>query len=250
MKNPARTAVILAAGRGTRLGQAGRDIPKGFLQLGAKAIVEESILRLERAGVERIIIVTGHQQRLYEQLADSAGSRVRTVHNPVFATCGSLYSLACARADLDDDFLLLESDLIYEQRALSILQDGGSDAVLLSGPTGAGDEIWVETVNGRLAAMSKNRDDLSGEVAGEFVGISRVSHDFFGLLMEDALPRLQADPMLEYEVDGLTPAAALAPLPCTLVKDLLWAEIDDEQHLERARRNVYPAIVLRDGSNL
>ena len=247
MRDPARTAVILAAGRGTRLGQAGHDIPKGFLQLGAKAIVEESILRLERAGVERIIIVTGHQQRLYEELADRLGNRVRTVHNPIFATCGSLYSLACARADLDDDFLLLESDLIYEQRALSVLQDGGNNAVLLSGPTGAGDEVWVETVNGRLTAMSKNRDDLIGEATGEFVGISRVSHDFFGVLMDHALPRLQADPMLEYEVDGLTPAAALAPLPCTLVENLLWAEIDDEQHLRRARRNVYPAIVLRDG---
>jgi len=247
MRNPARTAVILAAGRGTRLGPMGRDIPKGFLQLGAHAIVEESIGRLERAGVERIILVTGHQQRLYEELADRAGGQVRTVHNPRFATCGSLYSLACARADLDDDFLLLESDLIYEQRALSVLQDGGSDAVLLSGPTDAGDEVWVETLNGRLAGMSKDRENLAGEVAGEFVGISRISHNFFEVLMDDALPRLQADPMLEYEVDGLTPAAALAPMPCTVVQNLLWAEIDDEQHLRRARRDVYPAINLRDG---
>ena len=247
MSAPVRTAVILAAGRGTRLGEAGAEIPKGFIQLGAHAIVEESIVRLRRAGIERIIIVTGHQQQWYEALADRLGSFVQTVHNPQFATCGSLYSLACARADLQEDFLLLESDLLYEQRALTTLMHGGPDAVLLSGPTGAGDEVWVETRDGRLANMSKNRRALGAEPVGEFVGITRLSRNLFELLMELALERLADDPMLEYEVDGLVALAGAAPLPCTRVDDLLWTEIDDEGQLLRARTVTYPAIVRRDG---
>jgi len=242
-----RTAVILGAGCGTRLGATGSRIPKGFLQLGARAIVEESIERLQRAGVERIIIVTGHQQRRYEELADRMPALVRTIHNPRFATSGSLYSLACARADLRDDFLLLESDLIYEQRALTAVLGSGPDALLLSGPTGAGDEVWVRTRRDRLVAMSKDRDALDGPVTGELVGITRLSRDFFDVLMDLALARLRRNPMLEYEVDGLVPAAAAAPLPCILIEDLLWAEIDTEEHLQRARREVYPAIVMRDG---
>ena len=79
MSAPVRTAVILAAGRGTRLGEAGAEIPKGFIQLGAHAIVEESIVRLRHAGIERIIIVTGHQQQWYEAMVDRLGSFVRTV---------------------------------------------------------------------------------------------------------------------------------------------------------------------------
>jgi choline kinase len=244
---PVRTAVILGAGRGTRLGATGSRIPKGFLQLGGRAIVEESIERLRLAGVQRVIIVTGHQQRLYEQLADRMPGLVSTIHNPQFATSGSLYSLACARADLRDDFLLLESDLIYEQRALTAVLGAGRDAMLMSGPTGAGDEVWVRTREGRLAAMSKDRAALDGPVAGELVGITRLSRDFFDVLMELSLDRLRRNPMLEYEVDGLVPAAAATPLPCVLVEDLLWAEIDTEEHLRRARREVYPAIVMRDG---
>ena len=247
MSAPVRTAVILAAGRGTRLGEAGAEIPKGFIQLGAHAIVEESIVRLRRAGIERIVVVTGHQQQWYEALADRLGSFVQTVHNPLFATCGSLYSLACARADLREDFLLLESDLVYEQRALTTLIHGGPDAVLLSGPTGAGDEVWVETRDDRLVNMSKNRRALGAEPVGEFVGITRLSRDLFDLLMELTLPRLADDPMLEYEVDGLVTLAGAAPLPCTRVDDLLWAEIDDEGQLLRARTVTYPAIVRRDG---
>ena len=55
-------AVILAAGRGTRLGDRGERIPKGFLTLGDQPIVEESLRRLREAGIRRTLIVTG---RLY-----------------------------------------------------------------------------------------------------------------------------------------------------------------------------------------
>lgn len=247
MTRPVNTAVILAAGMGTRLGETGRNMPKGFLQLGGRPIVEESVLRLAEAGIDRIVIVTGHLRDRYEALADEYSELVRTVHNPRFAESGSLYSLACARADLTDDFLLLESDLVYEQRALSMLQEFGRDAVLLSGPTQSGDEVWVSSVRGLLADMSKDRESLKNTVEGELVGISRISRNFFSGLMEYALPRLHKDQMLEYETGGLVPAARRHPLPCLLVSDLLWAEIDDEAHLERARNEVYPAIVALDG---
>ena len=48
------------------------------------------------------------------------------VHNPDYADSGSMYSLYCARDVIDEGFLLLESDLIYESRALDVLL--GSDA--------------------------------------------------------------------------------------------------------------------------
>jgi choline kinase len=95
--------------------------------------------------------------------------------------------------------------------------------------------------------MSKDRRALGAEPVGEFVGITRLSRDLFALMMELALPRLADDPMLEYEVDGLVALAAAAPLPCTRIDDLLWAEIDDAGQLLRARTVTYPAIVRRDG---
>lgn len=58
-----RTAVILAAGIGSRLRNIHNDKPKGFLQLGDKPIIEESIARLVFAGINEIIIVTGYQNQ-------------------------------------------------------------------------------------------------------------------------------------------------------------------------------------------
>src|SRR6056297_2112986 len=147
MSTTIKTAVIMAAGRGTRLKSRGQQAPKGFLQLGRKPIIEESLQRLQAAGVERIVIVTGHLSEFYEELASRYKGLVETVHNPKYANSGSMYSLFQARMVLGaEPIFLLESDLIYEQRALSELQsDPRGSVILLSGLTNSNDEVWVET---------------------------------------------------------------------------------------------------------
>jgi 2-aminoethylphosphonate-pyruvate transaminase len=243
-----RTAVILAAGVGRRLAGRGRVQPKGFLTLGDRPIVEESVVRLLRAGVQRVVIVTGHLAGFYEGLRQRFPDRVETVHNPRYADSGSMYSLYLAGDRLGEDFLLLESDLIYEQRALTTLQAAaGPDVILLSGFTGAGDEVYVESREGFLVQMSKRRGALGAEPVGELVGISRISRRLYARMREFFEPRLGRDLNLDYETDCLVGVAPQAAIRCHVVPDLLWAEIDDEAHLERARREVYPRILERDG---
>ncbi|HEX6882207.1 MAG TPA: NTP transferase domain-containing protein, partial [Planctomycetota bacterium] len=155
-----RQALILGAGLGARLKEVGARAPKGFLELGDRPIVAESIERLAAEGIERIVIATGHHAERYAELA----ARVRpglvtTVHNPRYAESGSLYSLWCAREQIaEGDFLLLESDIVYERRALRALLDHPApDLLLVSEPTGARDEVWVEARDGKLVNMSKDR---------------------------------------------------------------------------------------------
>jgi len=238
-----RTAVILAAGMGTRLrGEAG-EYPKGFLRLGQRTIIEESAERLVTAGINDIVIVTGHGAAHYERLAAGSAGLMRTVHNPRFADSGSMYSLYCARAAVDRDFLLLESDLIYESRALSeLLAEPAPDAVLLSGPTGAGDEVWVGTRGGDLVAMSKDRHAFDERVAGELVGISKISVGLFSLMLEIAVQAFATSLLFDYETDCLVAAAARRKIRCPVVADLVWSEIDDPGQLRRARERVYPRL--------
>jgi choline kinase len=225
------TAVILAAGRGTRLGRLGTEIPKGFLELGGRPIIEDSLDKLVAAGVRRVVIVTGHLARFYRELAAARPGLVETAHNPKYAELGSFCSLQVGleRAG-DGPLLVLESDLAYEQRALrELLADGREDLILLSGPTASGDEVWVETDGeDRLVAMSKDRASLGAGVAGELVGITRVSTQLAALLR--ALP-----PEGEYEVGGLVAVSKQRPVYCRRVDGLAWAEIDDANHMARAR---------------
>ena len=100
------TAVILAAGMGTRLKAENRDRPKGFLQLGEKPIVEDSILRLREAGINSILIATGHCHDYYDALARESGGTIQTAYNAKYRDSGSMYSLYCARELVRDDFHL------------------------------------------------------------------------------------------------------------------------------------------------
>jgi 2-aminoethylphosphonate-pyruvate transaminase len=246
-----RTAVILAAGRGTRLAGELTDRPKGFIRIGERPIVEESIERLVAAGIQDVVIVTGHLAHDYEDLARRRAGVLRTVHNGRFADSGSMYSLYCARELIRGPFLLLESDLVYEPRALTTLLEGpAEDAILLSGPTAAGDEVFVATRGGFLAGMSKRRADLAGDVAGELVGITRISSALFALMCRIAGTAFRRTLMFDYETECLVAAGRERPIACPLVPDLLWGEIDDPGHLARVRDTVYPELQRRQAGSV
>ena len=235
------TAVILAAGMGTRLLDLGKEAPKGFLRLGKKTIIEESFDKLKACGVRKALIVTGHLSEMYDELAAASGGFILTVKNDVYAASGSGYSFYLARGLLPpgEDFLLLESDIIYEKRALEILlEDPRPDIILLSGKTSSGDEVYVETKGGNLYAMSKNRAALGPRVEGELVGISRISAPLYAAACAAGEALFAKSLKIEYEA-VLVETAKTYPISCRLVPDLAWAEIDDENHLTRARDKVY-----------
>ena len=241
------TAIILAAGMGVRLKGLGKLLSKGCICLGEKTLVEESVLRLLSVGIERIVIVTGHLAEQYEPLRHRYPAIVRLVNNPWYADSGSMYSLYCARRYVREDFLLLESDLTYERLALTTLLELPEDnVVLLSGFTKSRDEVFVEMNNDCLVAMSKDRDSLGPHVAGELVGISKISQRLYQVILKKALDRFHTTRHMDYETDCLVAAARVIPVNCHVVEDLAWSEMDDEWQLIRARDKVYPAILQRD----
>jgi 2-aminoethylphosphonate-pyruvate transaminase len=245
------TAVILAAGRGTRLAGHVQDYPKGFLRLGEQSIIEESIDRLVAAGISDVVIVTGHCAGHYNDLALRRAGLVRVVHNERYADSGSMYSLWCARDLVHGPFLLLESDLVYEPRALRcLLDEPAADAVLLSGPTHAGDEVYVEVREGRLCSMSKQAAALGGAPAGELVGISKISAGLFRLMCAIAERAFATTLRFDYETDCLVAAGRERAIACPVLADLVWGEIDDPSHLIRVRETVYPEILRRSATSV
>lgn len=244
-----QTAVILAAGMGTRLKELGRSLPKGFLQFGERPIIEESIELLSACGIQHIIIVTGFLAEFYDRLKEQYNRpiEIEIVHNPLYAESGSMYSLFLARELIEEDFLLLESDLIYERRALSVVLSFPKDnVVLLSGQTNAGDEVYVETQGETIIAMSKNKADLGRQPAGELVGISKISLPLFQRMLQQATLRFETSLRVDYETDALVGAAQSYPVYYTAIADLLWTEVDDLSHLLRAKEQIYPSIIQKD----
>lgn len=244
-----RTAVFVAAGLGSRLKDRTAQRPKGFLEVEGSALVETSLGRLRRAGIERIVIGTGYLAEHYDALAERYRGTlaIETLRSDRFETTGSMYTLYNLRSRLDEDFLLLESDLLYEQRALTaLIGDPRPDAVLISGFTGSRDEVWVESdADSNLVNLSKNRAAL-GEAHGELVGISKVSLQTYRLMCGVMETELERTPKLDYEGALVRVSQHGRPVPVLRLADLAWCEIDDEGHLRRAIDQVLPAIREND----
>ena len=79
------TSVILAAGRGVRMGPTGREIPKGFITIGGQTLIRRSLDQLFAHGIARVVIVTGHLSECYERLAADDPARIACCHNPNYA---------------------------------------------------------------------------------------------------------------------------------------------------------------------
>ncbi|MCA3561690.1 MAG: phosphocholine cytidylyltransferase family protein [Aestuariivirga sp.] len=237
-------ALILAAGRGVRMGPRGQNIPKGFIALGGVPLVARSLALLAGAGIRDVTIVTGHLAEFYTRLSPPTGLSLTLLHNPLYAEKGSFESLRIGLSAMRGDFLLLESDIVYEPRALATVLASPHDSLILaSGPTGAGDEVyvWADGAAGtaRFRAMSKSRTAHADAPFGELVGISKLSRQLSAKLAQHAA---EARPEADYE-SAIVRAAGHIVIACQRVDDLLWGEIDDEAMLARVETALWPRIL-------
>ncbi len=239
-------AVVLAAGLGSRLREVHRERPKGFVEIGGEPIIARSVRALQRAGVQEFVFVVGWHAEVYRAWCAAECPGARCVDNADYATTGSLRSLLLGAAAVPGrDIVVVESDLLYEQRAADVLRSAPeADTILLSGFTGSGDEVWAyEQAPGRLARLTKQRQ-AGAEPVGELVGLSRLSA---GLLPELALAA-QTLPALAHYEDGLSALAATRPIGVLRVPDLAWCEIDDPAHLARAQEKIWPLVTAADAT--
>jgi 2-aminoethylphosphonate-pyruvate transaminase len=234
----APVAVVLAAGLGSRLQPVHSAAPKGFIEIEEVPIIERSAAALRAAGIREFVVVVGWMANHYRAWG-ARDSSITFVENAAYATTGSLESLmiGCAAAP-GRDVVVVESDLLYEPRAASALMSAPSnDTLLTSGLTKSGDEVWVYGTDDRLEHLSKTAW-RGREPAGELVGLTRLSAFTVAELGACAS---ELPPAAHYE-DGLNAVAASRHITLLHLPDLVWCEIDDEQHLERARRDVWPRI--------
>ncbi len=233
-----KTAVIMAAGMGTRFGNMTELIPKGLIPAGGIPMVVRSIDTLKACGIERIIIGTGYHKEHYEELAAKTEG-IECVFSSRYADTNSMYTLWNSREAIgDDDFLLLESDLVFEQKAITSLVDcTAQDVMLITPVTKFQDQYYVEYDNDNiLTCCSVDKDELNAK--GELVGIHKLSNGFYRKMCEDYAKKAEDKPKLGYEYELLSMSLHISPVFVLNVPGLLWYEIDDVEDLAYAEKNV------------
>ena len=117
-------AIILAAGMGKRLGEYTRNNTKCMVPVNGTPLIDRMLNQLSRLNLNRVVIVVGYEgKKLKEYVGEERnGLRIEYIENSVYDRTNNIYSLALAKEKMqEDDTLLLESDLIFEDSMLSLL---------------------------------------------------------------------------------------------------------------------------------
>ena len=119
-------AIILAAGMGKRLGEYTRNNTKCMVPVNGTPLIDRTLNQLSKLGLNRVVIVVGYEgQKLMGYLGtERNGLRIEYVNNPIYDKTNNIYSLALAKKQLqEDDTLLIESDLIFDDGMFDLLLD-------------------------------------------------------------------------------------------------------------------------------
>ena len=228
----------MAAGLGTRFGKHTELMPKGFIEFKGKAMVVRSIETLLDCGIERIIIGTGWKKECYEALMGKY-PQIECVYSPRYAETNSMYTLYnCREAIGSEDFLLLESDLVFERRAISdLIGCGYGSAMLIAPVTKFQDQYYVQ-MNGRCELVNCSTDKTKIDPSGELVGIHKLSGSFYRTIVDEYSKIVDEKPKLGYEFQLLDVSQRITPMNVLKIDGLKWYEIDDDADLAYAEAHV------------
>jgi NDP-sugar pyrophosphorylase family protein len=111
-----RTVVLLAAGLGSRLAPYTDAVPKCMVEVSGTPILGRLVRTLDQCGIERLVVVTGYRSDVIRDYLGECfgGIAIEYVVSPVFETTNNIYSLWLVRDLIDEPFLLVESDLVFD----------------------------------------------------------------------------------------------------------------------------------------
>ena len=127
-------AIILAAGMGKRLKELTQDRTKCMVQVNGVTLIDRMLHQIESRHLSRIVIVVGYEGEKLMKYIDTLGIRTPIVYvqNPIYDKTNNIYSLALAKDYLcQDDTLLFESDLIFEDAVIDQLLDDPRETLAL-----------------------------------------------------------------------------------------------------------------------
>ena len=194
-----RTAVLLAAGTGSRLKPLTDDAPKCLSEVSGVTILQRLINSLCEHGFTRLVIVVGYlDHRVRESLYEKNDKLdIEFVINPRYATTNNLYSLWLARLTIDEPCLLLESDVVFDSSLLREMLQPNRMAVSRMRPWMNGTTVTVDNAQ-HVTAFQFAKAKASSEILHKTVNMYSFSRDNWRKLVQRLSSHVTAGRLNEY----------------------------------------------------
>lgn len=219
------------------------EMPKCLLDIAGRSVLERQLLALQAAGVKRVTVVVGFGAKQVEEEIRARcpeGLEVGTIHNALYDSSDNLVSCLTARSAMEEDFLLLNGDTLFEPEIVSRLLASKPAPISMAASTKQAyddDDMKVQVKDGRVRRVGK---DLPPEATdGEAIGVCLMRGDgprmFVNLLEEIAS---QPDGHSRWYLSAINVLAGLGNVDSVAVTGLRWIEIDYPQDLTKARASI------------
>lgn len=231
-------AIIMAAGKGSRLGALTGGKPKSFVEINGKKLIEYNLRLLQKYHVDEIIIVTGYQAEEFEKLTADM-SNVRLIFNPFYEMTNVLGSFYMGMEALHDDFIYLHADTLCEPSIFEKLVYPKADVVLPVEYRKWNEEAMkVRSENGKIVQITKQMPVTEAE--GEFIGMAAFKKEVVSLLKEKTKQLMKEKAFTDYFESAIQRLIDEEDFQIEAVSTdgAFWAEIDFYEDYEEAAAHI------------
>lgn len=236
-------AIIMAAGKGSRLGNLTEDKPKSFLEINGLKLIEYNIALLHAYGIRDIIIVTGYQTKKMEEFAQNIEG-VKCIYNPFYEMVNVLGSFYMAQEYLQEDTIYMHADTLCAPEILETMIQTEGDMVLPVEYKPCDEEAMkVLTEQGRVVEISKLISCDKAE--GEFIGIAKIGKQILSDLREASKTVLMNKEFSSYFEGAIQELINQGKHRIIAIdtKDYFWGEVDFLEDHERATERISDRLV-------
>ncbi len=223
-------AILLAAGKGTRISRMIEQIPKSTLSINGVPLIRYTVDMLEKKGIKCGVCVGYEKDKVYAALE---GCDIQYFVNPFFNVTNSIASLWFARDFIDDDMIIMNADVFISNEILDLVLEQPYDNVLTIDKTRIeiGDYFFKTTDSGNLKNYGK--DLPLRERSGEYVGLAKIQKSFlpcFCERMNKMIDNLEHNKWWENILYSMTEETSINTVD---INGLFWSEIDYFDDYER-----------------
>lgn len=234
-------AIMMAAGKGSRLGELAADKPKSFVEIKGKSLLDINVHMLMSHGIDDIHIVTGCHAELFEEKYKDGGPKL--IYNPFYGFTNVIGSFFMGMDSLHDDFIYMHADTLCDPAILEQLIASKEDIALPVDTKPCDEEAMkIKTVNGEIQSISKKID--ASDCVGEFIGVAKIRSVVLPALRTHTKQLMREEAFSEYFEAALERAILDGGYKTELVDTAgrFWAEIDFIEDYDRAVKNIPEAL--------
>jgi L-glutamine-phosphate cytidylyltransferase len=232
-------ALILAAGRGTRMGNI--EKPKCLLDIGGTTMIEYQIKCFKNIGINQIFIVTGYNSEMIEEYLTED---VTYIKNSEYASTNNLYSIWVANKIINDDFICVYGDLFFDQQILqNCINDDSEICMVLE------KKIRNETMKARLNGeyiVEVNKKISENLASGNFIGMAKFKKQIIPLFFDEISKLVNQGNYDSYYTDAIESMIKTgSKINYVTTNNLSWLDMDEKFEFEEAKK-IYQKIIESD----